>query len=233
MIEEGSLKNPALDILSFSSYPSRISIMKTLIASLALALTLPTLAQAEKISLFDGETFAGWEGDTNKTWRISDGSIVGGNLKGKVPHNEFICTTKQFTNFILRVKFKLVGTEGVVNGGVQFRSQRVPKHFEVSGYQADLGDGWWGALYDESRRDKVLVKADPEAVKKALRKNEWNDYEIRCEGKRIRLAINGVQTVDYTEADEKIPDFGILGMQVHGGGVTEAYYKDITIEHLP
>jgi hypothetical protein len=54
-------------------------------------------------------------------------------------------------------RFKLVGTEGFVNGGVQFRSQRVPNHFEVSGYQADLGEGYWGALYDESRRNKVLV----------------------------------------------------------------------------
>ena len=207
--------------------------MKISIASLALALILPALAHSEKISLFDGKSFSGWEGDTNKTWRIADGAIVGGNLQSKVPHNEFICTKTQFTNFILRVKFKLVGTEGFVNGGVQFRSQRVPKHFEVSGYQADMGDGWWGCLYDESRRDKVLVKADPETVQKALKRNDWNDYEIRCEGKRIRLSINGAQTVDYTEADEKIPGFGILGMQVHGGGVTEAYYKDITIEPLP
>ncbi|HUR46012.1 MAG TPA: DUF1080 domain-containing protein [Candidatus Saccharimonadales bacterium] len=208
--------------------------MKTSIASLILALVLPSLATAERISLFDGKTFAGWEGDTNKTWRIVDGAIVGGNLKaGKVPHNEFICTKRQFTNFILRVKFKLVGTEGFVNGGVQFRSQRVPNHFEVSGYQADMGDGWWGCLYDESRRNKVLVKPDAETVNKALKKGEWNDYEIRCEGKQIRLAINGTQTVDYTEADEKIPSFGILGMQVHGGGITEAYYKDISIEPLP
>jgi len=204
--------------------------MKTITASLALALILPALAHADKISLFDGKSFSGWEGDTNKTWHIADGAIVGGNLQSKVPHNEFICTKAQFTNFILRVKFKLVGSEGFVNGGVQFRSQRVPNHFEVSGYQADMGDGWWGCLYDESRRDKVLVKADPETVQKALKRN---DYEIRCEGKRIRLSINGVQTVDYTEADEKIPGFGILGMQVHGGGVTEAYYKDITIEPLP
>src|ERR1051325_9053733 len=151
--------------MHFPAMPFASHIMKTSIASLAFALILPTLATAEKISLFDGKTFAGWEGDTNKTWRIVDGAIVGGNLQGKVPHNEFICTTRQFTNFILRVKFKLVGTEGFVNGGVQFRSQRVPNHFEVSGYQADMGDGWWGCLYDESRRNKVLVKADEEVVK--------------------------------------------------------------------
>lgn len=205
--------------------------MKTWIFTLAVL--VPMIASAQKVSLFDGKTFAGWEGDTNKIWRIEEGAFVGGTLKEKVAHNEFICTKRQFTNFVLRLKFKLVGTEGFVNGGVQVRSQRVPKHFEVSGYQADLGDGWWGCLYDESRRDKILVKANPDEVNKVLKKNDWNDYEIRCEGKRIRLAINGLQTVDYKEPEDKIPQFGIIGLQVHGGGKTEAAYKDITIEELP
>ncbi|MDB6030979.1 MAG: hypothetical protein JWM16_1317 [Verrucomicrobiales bacterium] len=205
--------------------------MKTWIFAFGLAVIIPTFAFAEKVSLFDGKTFAGWEGDTNKTWRIEDGAIVGGNLKSTVPHNEFLCTRRQFTNFVLRAKFKLLGTEGFVNGGVQFRSQRIPNHFEVSGYQADMGDGWWGCLYDESRRNKVLVKAD-EAVNKALKQNEWNDYEIRCEGKRIKLSINGTQTVDYTEEDPKVAGFGIIGVQIHGGGKTEVSYKDISIEDL-
>ena len=88
------------------------------------------------------------------------------------------------------------------NAGVQFRSQRIPNHHEVKGYQADLGDGWWGSLYDESRRNKVLVAADPEAVvKQALKRDDWNDYTIRCQGRRIQLWINGQQTVDYTEPD--------------------------------
>ena len=211
--------------------------MKTLFASLWLSLLfLFPLGAAEKgkaASLMDGKTFAGWEGDTNKTWRIEDGAFVGGSLTARVPHNEFLCTTRQFTNFVLRVKFKLVGKEGFINGGVQFRSQRVPKHFEVSGYQADMGEGWWGALYDESRRNKVLVKPDPAAVEKALKKGEWNDYEIRCEGRRIRTAINGVAMIDYTETDEQLPQQGIIGLQIHGGATAEASYKEITIETLP
>ena len=192
---------------------------------------IPTHAAA--VALFDGRTFAGWEGDTNKTWRLEQGALVGGSLKEKVPHNEFLCTRRSYTNFVLRVKFKLVGTDGFINGGVQFRSQRVTNHFEVSGYQADLGDGWWGCLYDESRRNKVLVKADPALIEKILKRNDWNDYEVRCEGRRIRLAINGRQTVDYTEADDKIPGFGIIGLQIHGGGPAEASYKDLLLEELP
>jgi hypothetical protein len=189
---------------------------------------------SKRISLFDGKTFKGWEGDTNKTWRIENGAIVGGTLKEKVPHNEFLCTTRGYSNYVLRLKVKLTGSEGFVNGGVQFHSQRISNPpYEMSGYQADVGEGWWGSLYDESRRNKVLVAADPAVIKQILKQNDWNDYEVRSEGKRIRLMINGRQTVDYTEPQNDIPQHGIIGVQVHGGGKTEVAYKDITLEMLP
>jgi hypothetical protein len=200
---------------------------------LLFSLLATTVAHAAPIALFDGKSFAGWEGDTAKSWRIEQGAIVGGSLTEKVPHNEFLCTTKEFENFELRVKFKLIGKEGFVNGGVQFRSKRVPNDFEASGYQADLGDGFWGALYDESRRNKVLVMPDKDVVAKAVKKDDWNEYVIRCEGPRIQLSINGVQTVDYTEPDAAIPRRGIIGLQIHGGGKAEAWYKEITVEELP
>ena len=79
----------------------------------------------------------------------------------------------------------------------------------------------------------MLIKPDPAAVEKALKKDDWNEYEIRCEGKRIRTSINGVAMIDYTEADDSIEQFGQIGLQVHGGGQTEVFYKDITVEELP
>jgi hypothetical protein len=56
---------------------------------------------------------------------------------------------------------------------------------------------------------------------------------IRCEGRRIQLTLNGVQTVDYTEPDEKIPNFGIIAVQIHGGPPSEAWYRKLVIEELP
>ena len=190
---------------------------------------------AKAVRIFDGKTFKGWEGDTNKTWRIAEGALVGGSLKESVPHNEFVCTTRGFTNFVLRLKFKLAGSEGFINGGVQVRSKHVDNPpYELSGYQVDMGDPeWWGCLYDESRRNKVVAKSDMAEVNKVLKRGEWNDYVIRCEGKRLRASLNGYQTFDYTEPDDAIPQFGIIGLQVHGGGKTEAWYKEITIEELP
>jgi hypothetical protein len=58
--------------------------------------------------------------------------------------------------FVFACEIQMVGTGDFNNGGVQFRSQRVPNHYEVSGYQ--LTGGWWGCFYDESRHNKVLVE---------------------------------------------------------------------------
>jgi hypothetical protein len=131
------------------------------------------------------------------------------------------------------VKFKLLDDRDKANAGVQFRTRRIPNHHEVSGYQADVGQHYWGALYDESRRNKVLVQPDKALIEKIVKHDDWNDYTIRCEGPRIRLWLNGSLTVDYTEKDDKIERTGIIGLQIHGGAKAKALYKDIRIEELP
>jgi hypothetical protein len=194
----------------------------------------PVLVHAAPVALFDGKTFEGWEGDTAKTWRIVDGAFAGGSLEATVPRNEFLATKKSFTNFELRLKCKLVGSEGFVNGGIQFRSKRItnPPN-EMRGYQADVGAGYWGCLYDESRRNKMLATADKDVVEKGLKKDDWNDYTIRCEGPRIQLWLNGVKTIDYTETESGIEQSGQIAVQIHGGAKAVASYKDIVIEELP
>ena len=186
------------------------------------------------IHLFNGKNFKGWQGDTLHTWRIQNGSLVGGSLAEKVPHNEFISTTRNYSDYVLKLKFKLTGNEGFINGGVQFHSQRIANPpYEMTGYQADMGKGYWASLYDESRRNKLLATADSAIIKRVLRPNDWNDYEIRTEGRRIRILLNGEQTVDYTEGDTTIPQSGLIALQIHGGGKAEVFYKDITLEELP
>jgi hypothetical protein len=204
------------------------------ILGVALFCVTASLQAADPIRLTDGKTFAGWDGDTNVTWRIEEGAFVGGYLDRRVPRNEFLASTRSFTNFVLRLKFKLIGTEGFINSGVQIRSQRLDQPpNEMIGYQADMGDGWWGALYDESRRNKVLIKPDDAAVERAVKRNDWNEYVIRCEDRRVRTWINGVPMIDYTEPDESLPQYGRIGLQIHGDAKAEAWFKDITVEILP
>ena len=156
-----------------------------------------TILPQKTIQLFDGRSFRGWEGDTIKTWRIENGAIVGGSLKETVPENNFLCTKRNFSNFVLILKFKLIGNSGFINAGVQFRSQRLtnPAH-EMIGYQADIGPKYWGSLYDESRRNKTLVQPDSVKIGRLLKINDWNDYQVRCENRHIQIFLNGEPTVD-------------------------------------
>ncbi|HSQ58786.1 MAG TPA: DUF1080 domain-containing protein [Gemmata sp.] len=200
--------------------------------SALLALATLLAAPTEPTKLFNGKDFAGWEGDTAKTWKIEDGCIVAGSLERVVPRNEFLCTTKTFADFELKVTFKLTGDKTKANAGIQFRTKRIPNHHEVSGYQADVGQDYWGALYDESRRNKILAKPDPKVIAKLVKHDDWNEYTIRCEGPRIRLWLNGTLTVDYAEPDNKIPRDGVIGLQIHGGAKAKVYYRSVTIEEI-
>lgn len=179
------------------------------------------------LPLFDGTTFTGWHG--NLDWfRIENETIIAGSLEKPIPRNEFLRTDRDYSDFELRLQFQLRGDKAA-NAGVQIRTAEIPDHHEVSGYQADMGDGWWGCLYDESRRNRVLAGPPPEERGRMLRPDEWNDYRIRCEGNRVRLWINGEQTVDYTEADPEIARTGIIAVQVHSGPPTEAWYRNIRL----
>lgn len=185
--------------------------------------------------LFDGKTLAGWECNPNPSLaRVEDNSLTLGNEIDQIKRNDFLASTRDYTNFIIRFKIKLTGKEGFINSGFQIRSQRVPNSGEMKGYQCDFGEpNWYGAIYDEERRNKVMSASDMAALRPVIRTNDWNDYVIHAEGRRIRTWINGAQGTDFIEQDPTIPQFGKLGIQIHGGGKSKVQVKDIVIEELP
>ncbi|MBB5037385.1 DUF7133 domain-containing protein [Prosthecobacter dejongeii] len=204
-------------------------------ALLCLLLTTALPLWAQPVSLFDGKSLTGWDFDP-AVWRIEGGLMTGGSLTEKVTQNYFICTHKSYQNFDLKLKIKVSGdpTTGMLNSGIQIRSLRVPSGHHMSGYQVDCGKGWFGKIYDEFRRNKVIAEPlDAAALDKAVDVYGWNEYRIRAEGPRIQVWINGVAAIDYTEADKNVALDGQLGPQVHSGGACIVQVKDITIEELP
>lgn len=179
------------------------------------------------VPLFNGKDLTGWEGDA-KLWVVEEGMLIG--RSSGIRKNNFLATTHTFSDFILRFEIRLVAGKG--NSGVQFRSRRVPDSHEVSGYQADVGGGWWGVLYDEARRNRPLVKPQGAVLKKALKPTGWNDYEVRAVGNTITLKINGVTLVEYEEQDPNIPRTGIIATQIHAGGPMEVQFRNIRIKEI-
>jgi putative membrane-bound dehydrogenase-like protein len=185
--------------------------------------------------LFDGKSLDGWtagKGD-EKWWRAEDGMITGGSLEETVPHNTFLVADGSYQNFELNFKIRFTKGEGFINSGLQLRSQRVEGSSEMQGYQVDAGGGYWGDLYDESRRNVAVVKGDGGAMANVVKDWDWNEYRILGEGRRIRTWINGALAHDYTEADAAIPQDGKIGLQAHGGGKFLVQVKDISITPLP
>jgi putative membrane-bound dehydrogenase-like protein len=169
---------------------------------------------------FDG-TLVGWDANP-KVWSVEDGELVGRTATG-LAHNDFAKSELLLGDFRLEVDVKL--TPDGANSGIQFRSVVLPDG-DLRGYQADIGLGWWGLLYEEHGRG-VLQRPTVNPV----RPGEWNHYEILATGDRIQLAINGVRTVDLV--DPAGARRGVIAPQVHSGGPTEVRFRDFRLELDP
>lgn len=185
--------------------------------------------------LFDGKTLIGWKvakEQNAKYWKVIDGVITGDNDGKKMPTNTYLITEKEYGDFEFRCTFRISGDHktGLINSGIQYRSF-VGDKGKMTGYQADIGRGYWGDIYDEHRRGK-LIKGNTTELFKEFVEDGWNDYMIRCRGQRTELFINGHKTADYNETKEGIPAKGIFGLQLHSGGVAKVEFKGISIKEL-
>ena len=176
--------------------------------------------------LFDGKTLKGWSGKDG-IWSVKDGAIVGSTKPDGLKGNTFLVHEKPFEDFTLRLEFKLLGH----NSGIQFRSSSKgdPSDYVLRGYQADIGNNYFGSLYDEARRG-MLHAADEKWLARFLKTEGWNRYEVRAHGNKITLKINDLPTTEYVEKDGEIPREGLIALQVHGGGPMEIHFRNIRIK---
>jgi putative membrane-bound dehydrogenase-like protein len=170
---------------------------------------------------FNGKDLTGWVGNA-KLWRVEKGEIIG-KTEG-LRRNEFLNSEMAAGDFRLKVKVKL--TPNKENSGIQFRSEPLPDS-EVRGPQADIGEGWWGKLYEEQGRGILSNGAGEEMV----RKDDWNEYEILAVGSKVRTWINGRLCVDIDDA--KLSRRGVFSLQLHAGGPMEVRFKDFQLEVNP
>lgn len=196
-----------------------------LLAALIITLT-PTAQSQEWINLFNGHDLTGWESKNgNAKYEVKDGAIIGTSVP-KEP-NSFLCTTEEFSDFILEFEFK---GDPNLNSGVMFRALAKPdyKNNRVHGYQCELEDeaqdrDWSGGIYDEARRGWIFpTKDNPkwgelfgQQSKPIYKDGQWNHIRIECKGTSIRTWLNGHLRTDFRDA---MTPKGFIGLQVHGVG---------------
>lgn len=228
------------------------SLILSLAAILPLIWAHPAIAADDEAgfeSLFDGKTLDGWDGNPD-FWSVLDGVITGQTTPDKATKgNTFLVWRKgEVGDFILRLDFRIVGG----NSGVQYRSREVEK-WVISGYQADFDAAgqWAGTLYEEKARgvlakrgQKVVVEeagkktvvgetASEQDIVAAIKKEDWNSYEITAKGNHLVQKLNGIVTVDLTDnqADKRRME-GLLALQLHAGPPMTVQFRNIRIKKL-
>jgi putative membrane-bound dehydrogenase-like protein len=193
-----------------------------LVAYLQSETQVPRLASADNLdAFFDGVTLGGWSGD-EALWTVEDGVIVG--RTDGLQRNAFLVSDLELGDFRLVVDVQL--SPDSENSGIQFRSQ-VHDGDQMSGYQADVGAGWWGKLYDEHGRGVLVGDEHADAIEPGA----WNTYEIVAVGSRVLTGINGHPCVDYTDTEDR--SRGRLAFQMHSGGALEVRFRIRSLELDP
>jgi putative membrane-bound dehydrogenase-like protein len=192
--------------------------VRSLIAYLRGTQQSPMLVTAENtMEFFNQRDLSGWQGDS-QLWTVADGEIVG--KSSGLKRNEFLISDLVADDFTLSLEMKLVDNAG--NSGIQFRSQ-VLDNGSVAGYQADVGIGWWGKLYEEHGRKLLWDKSGESAVQAGA----WNRYKIEAQGSRIRTWINDQACVDLD--DPAGQRRGVFAIQLHSGGPTEVRVRNLKL----
>jgi hypothetical protein len=99
-----------------------------------------------------------------------------------------------------------------------------------AGHLVMFPSGW--GMYDLYRRQGLPVDGAP--AKKVGKQHDWNSLEILAQGNRVRLAVNGVQVVDWRDPKPEYIEEGPIGLQLHSNNEPqEIHFKDLVLTTFP
>ncbi|MCA9114991.1 MAG: DUF1080 domain-containing protein, partial [Planctomycetaceae bacterium] len=166
-------------------------------------LLLPTLAAAgeqpaaeaghPELSLFDGETLAGWTVENGAKAEVVDGTLK------LVDGDGWLRTDHTYTDFRLHLEWMALGEDGY-DAGIYIRTQEGGAPFPKDGWQINLlkgKEGWLGRLKAEHK-----LPVNPP--------REWNTFDITVVGDTVTLDVNGKRA--YSVSGLKSPA-GYVGLQ--------------------
>ncbi|WP_214323511.1 ThuA domain-containing protein [Nonomuraea sediminis] len=176
-------------------------------------------------ALYNGST-TGWEQAGPGAFTNADATLTSTGGMGLYWYK-----AKQFTQgYSLKLDWKMAGDD---NSGVfiGFPPSTDPWSAVNNGYEiqidaTDAPEKTTGSVYgfkspDIAARDRALNPP-----------GQWNTFEVRVEGERVQVYLNGVKVNDYTNTDpaRSLKD-GHIGIQNHGDGDTVSF-RNIRIKEL-
>ncbi|GAA2416109.1 hypothetical protein GCM10010420_52810 [Streptomyces glaucosporus] len=176
--------------------------------------------------LFDGTDTRGWKQAGPGSFTLRDGTLTSTGGMGMLWYE-----AKEFRSYSLKLDWKASGDD---NSGVfvGFPASDDPWSAVDNGYEiqidaTDVPERTTGSVYG-------FRSADIRARDRALNPpGEWNTYEIRVEGERLRVRLNGVEINDFTNTDPaRSLAQGHIGIQNHGDG-DEVSFRNIRVKELP
>ena len=179
------------------------SMASTLLSRLLLLAALPLAAEEGFVSLFDGKTLNGWfiVSKMGPGFLARDGMIVCPFEGGQK-----LMTEKEYANFALRLEYKL---EADSNNGIGIRA---PREGQTSVHGMEI------QILDQTGPKYKTMKLKPEQYHGSIydvwpartgylkKPGEWNEQEIRADGRRITIRLNGVLILDANLDDVKEPE---------------------------
>lgn len=189
------------------------------------------------VSLFDGKTLDGWT-EIHKhgpPYFVANGVIASAPDAG----NDLV-TERSYTNFILRMDFKL--TAGA-NNGVGIRTPFEKANLTYVGNEVQIlddGDPRYAHLEPWQYCGSLYNIFPPK--RGALNKlGQWNHYEITAQGRHIKVVLNGKTIVDRNinnvtdpqtlrEHPGMLRDSGHIALLGHESYVE---FRNIRIKELP
>jgi hypothetical protein len=213
--------------------------------------------------LFDAKSLDGWvvkckPPDIGKTfWKVDQGTILADSMSSSGHDYVWLCTDKEYSDFVLRLKFQAY-RDSPGNSGVQIRSRYDDTAGWLDGPQVDINPpGPWrtGMIWDETRGVQRWLYPDIPAGKwvdesmapRSLRfvySDEdagWNDLEITAAGMHLKAVLNGVTVMNYdatgvlddvVHTQRQVGRKGIIALQIHKGDKLLIRFKDISIRDM-
>ena len=163
-------------------------------------------------TLFDGSSLDGWNvlGDAN--WELADGAVQADSGRG------FLVTADSYADFELTLEFWV---DEPANSGIFIRCADSQSVADSNSYEVNIYDTRPDQTY---RTGGIVHFAAPMSVINSA--GRWNTYEIRAEGPRLTIRLNGTLTVDMEDSTYAS---GAIALQ-YGAGVVK--FRNVRIRVL-